>query len=108
MNSATSVVLRGVLGIPNEIAEKIVKSREEKRFDNQTDLITRVPEMVSFIGELGTSVTYTSSTLYYTIESKATYKESGSVRGVKAVVKVGSGEKGGYKVIQWVDALVGS
>jgi general secretion pathway protein K len=107
MNSATSVVLRGVLGIPNEIAQKIVKAREEKRFDNQADLITRVPEMVSFIGELGTMVTYTSSTLYYTIESKATYKEGGSVRGVKAVVKVGSGEKGGYKVIQWVDALIG-
>jgi len=108
INSATSVALRGILGIPNDVAQKIVKAREEKRFDSQTDLTTRVPEMVSFIGELGTVVTYTSSTLYYTIESKATYKEGGSVRGVKAIVKVGPGEKGGYKVIQWVDALVGS
>jgi general secretion pathway protein K len=108
INSATSVVLRAVLGIPNEVAEKIVKEREEKRFDGQTDLTTRVPEMASFIRELAAVVTYTSSTLYYTIESRATYKEGGSVRGVKTIVKVDPGEKAGYKVIQWTDALVGS
>jgi general secretion pathway protein K len=108
INSATSVALRGILGIPKEVAEKIVKAREEKKFETQTDLTLRVPEMVSFIGGLSTVVVYTSLTPYYTIESKATTKEGGSVRGVKAIVKVGSGEKGGYKVIQWVDALVGS
>jgi general secretion pathway protein K len=105
INSATAVALRGILGIPGEVAEKIVKAREEKKFDSQTDLTIRVPEMVSFIGGLATVVSYTSSTPYYTIESKATTKEGGSVRGVKAIIKVGSGEKGGYKVIQWVDAL---
>ena len=108
MNSATSVALRGILGIPNEVAQKIVKAREEKKFDGQADLTTRVPEMVSFIRELGAMITYTSVALYYTIESKATYKEGGSVRGVKTIVKVDSKEKGGYKVIQWVDSLVGS
>jgi general secretion pathway protein K len=108
VNSATSVALRAILGIPNDVAQKIVKAREEKRFDDQRDLITRVPEMVSFMGELGALMTYTSSSLYYTIESKAISKEGGSVRRVKTIVKVAPGEKGGYKVIQWVDALTGS
>jgi general secretion pathway protein K len=105
INSATSVVLRAILGIPSEVAEKIVKAREEKRFDGPTDLTTRVPEMVSFIGELGSIVTYASSSFYYTIESKATYKEGGSVRGVKTIVKVDPREENGYKIIQWTDAL---
>lgn len=105
MNSATAVALRGILGIPKEVAEKIVKEREEKKFDDLRDLTTRVPEVASFLGEPGTGITFTSETLYYTIESKATYKESGSVRRVKAIVKVDPREKGGYKVIQWRDVL---
>ena len=105
INSATYVVLRGILGIPSDVAQKIVKSREEKKFDSQTDLTTRVPEMVSFMGELSSVITYTSAALYYTIEARASSKEGGSVRGVKTIVKVDPKEKGGYKVIQWVDSL---
>jgi general secretion pathway protein K len=106
INSATLPVLRGVLGIPNEIARLIVKAREEKGFLYQQDLLQRVPELSPFAGEIGNLVTYQSMTTYYTIESRGKNKEGRSVRGLKVIVKIGGNEKGGYRVIQWLDALL--
>jgi general secretion pathway protein K len=106
INSATLPVLRVVLGIPKEIAQHLVKAREEKKFEHQQDLLQRVPELAPFMGELGRLVMYQSMIPYYTIESRGRSKEGTSRRGLKVIVKIDPMDKKGYKVIQWVDVLL--
>jgi general secretion pathway protein K len=111
INSAPPVVLKIVLAIPEDLLEKIVKAREEKLFDHQLDLLLRVPELKPFIEgdpERQSLILYgrTMLTPYYTIESRATFKEGASVRGLKAIVKIDPKEKEGYKILQWVDVLL--
>jgi hypothetical protein len=64
-----------------------------------------VPDLVPFFGEVGTLITYQSTTPYYTIESRAKNKEGGSIRGLKVIVKIDPNEKKNYKIIQWVDSI---
>jgi general secretion pathway protein K len=106
INSATAPVLRIALGIPNEVVQHIIKAREEKGFQDQPDLLQRVPEFSPFIGEVGNLIVFRSVTPYYTIESRAKNKEGGSVRGLKVIVKIDPKQKMGYKIIQWVDSLL--
>jgi general secretion pathway protein K len=106
INSASLPVLRTILGLPNEIARRIISAREEKAFQNQQDLLLRVPEFSSFIGDAMKLIVFQSMIPYYTIEAKAKNGEGKSVRGVKTIVKVDLKEKEGYKVIQWVDGLL--
>lgn len=106
INSAPQPVLKGVLGIPDEISRLIVKAREEKGFESQQDILQRVPELTNFYGEIGRLINFRALTPYYTIESKAKSKEGGSVRGLKVIIKVDPKEKGGHKIIQWLDSIV--
>jgi general secretion pathway protein K len=106
INSATPLVLSVVLGIPNEISQAILKAREEKGFENQQDLLQRVPELSPFIREIGGYIVFRSTIPYYTIESRARFKEGESVRGLKIVVKIDRREKAGHKIIQWLDRLI--
>jgi general secretion pathway protein K len=105
LNSASLPVLRMVLGLPLEVAQQIVKAREEKPFQHQQDLLQRVPELSTFMGQIGGLAVFRSTAAYYTIESSGKIKGRKSTRGVKAIVKIDPREKQGYKVIQWVDAL---
>jgi len=105
INSSAVPVLRVVLGLPADIAQQIVKAREEKNFQNQPDLLQRVPELSSFMGGIGNLIVFQSTIPYYTIESRAKNKEGRTIQAVKAVVKIDEKEKTGYKIIQWVDAL---
>lgn len=106
INSATPPVLRFALGIPSEIARGIIQAREEKVFENQQDLLQRVPELGPFLGEIGRFILFQSTNPFYTIEAQAQSKNGKSVRGLKAIVKIDPREKEGYKIIQWVDAFV--
>ena len=108
INSATPLVLSVVLGVPKEISQLIVKAREEKGFENQQDLLQRVPELSPFIREIGGFIVFRSATPYYSIESSAKFKEGESVRGLKVVVKIDPREKAGHKIIQWLDRLIES
>jgi general secretion pathway protein K len=74
INSATALVMNMVLGIPREVSQQMVKAREEKSFENQQDLLHRVPELAPFIGEIGKFIIYRSALPYYTIESRAKLK----------------------------------
>jgi general secretion pathway protein K len=105
VNSASLAVLRAVLGVPTEISQRMIKAREEKGFENQQDLLTRVPEASSFITKISGNIIYQSTLPFYTIESRAKSKEGKSFRGVKALIKIDGAEKKGYKIIQWVDTL---
>ena len=106
INSATPLILSIILGIPNEIAQLMVKAREEKAFEHSRDLLQRVPEISPFIREISRFILYRSLTPYYSIESRARVKEGESVRGLKTIVKIDPREKGGHKIIQWVDTLI--
>ena len=106
INSAAIPVLRVVLGLPAEVAQRIVKAREEKGFLNQLDLVQRVPEIQPFIAEAAKLMVFQSTVLFYSIESRGKGKVGGSVRGIKGIVKIDSKEKLGYKVIQWVDMVL--
>ena len=108
INSATPIVLSVVLGIPNEIAQVITKAREEKGFEHQQDLLQRVPELSPFMREIGRFILFRSITPYYTIESRPRFKEGESARGLKAIVKIDSRDKGGYKILLWVDSFIES
>jgi general secretion pathway protein K len=107
VNSASSIALRFVLGIPEEVSRSIVSAREEKGFESILDLRQRVPELnlLPDIGEIEKLMMTRSMTSYYTIESKAKNKEGGPSRGLKVIVKADPVEKKKYKIIQWVDAL---
>jgi general secretion pathway protein K len=108
INSASSVVLRFALGIPDKVARLIVKAREEKAFESLQDLRLRVPEYASLpsVGNVDQLIVTQSVTPYYTIESRAKNKAEGLVRGVKTIVKIDRMDKRGYKIIQWVDSLI--
>jgi general secretion pathway protein K len=111
INSASLAVLRALLGLPSEVGKAILKGREEKGFQNQQDLVQRVPELSPFIGEIAGRLIFSSAltpsaTVYYTIESRGRSKEGGAVRGLKTIVKIDRMDKRGYKIIQWVDALI--
>ena len=108
INSASSVVLRFALGIPDKVARLIVKAREEKAFESLQDLRLRVPELVSLpsIGDVEKLMVTQSITPYYTIDSRTKNKAEGSVRGVKVIVKIDRMDRKGYKIIQWVDTLI--
>ncbi len=105
INSATLPVLRFVWGIPGEVAKRIIKVREEKNFENQQDLLQRVPELIPFIQEMGRYILFRSPTSYYTVEAQAKGKERDSLRNLKAIIKIDSREKEGYKIVQWLDAF---
>ena len=107
INSASATVLRVALGIPNEVAQQIVKEREEKSYANQGELLLKVPELSAFMGTIGTRILFQSPNPYYTIESRAVNKGGGTGRGVKVIVKIEPREKKGYKIIQWVDFISG-
>jgi len=111
MNSASLPVLRAVLGLPSGVAKAILKAREERGFQNQQDLLQRVPELFPFIAEFTGRLVFSSTstpltTVYYTIESRGKSKDGGAVRGLKTIVKIDRMDKKGYKIIQWVDALI--
>ena len=106
INSASATTLRIVLGIPNEVAQHIVKARADKSYENQTDLLLRVPELSTILPATGGFILFQSLSPYYTIESRAKNREGGPVRGVKVIVKIDPQEKAGYKIIQWVDVIL--
>jgi general secretion pathway protein K len=111
INSASLQVLRAVLGIPSEAGKAILKAREEKGFENQQDLVQRVPELSPFIAEIAGRLVFSSALspstmVYYTVESRGKSKEGGAVRGLKTIVKIDRMDKRGYKIIQWVDVLI--
>jgi general secretion pathway protein K len=106
INSASLPVLRVVLGVPYDVCRLLVKAREEKAFENQVDLLQRAPELTPFMGEIGNLILFRAINPYYTIESKAKNKEGGAVRGLKTIIKVDPREKGGYKIIQWLDFFI--
>lgn len=106
INSATPLVMNMVLGIPREVSQQMVKAREEKSFENQQDLLNRVPELAPFIGEIGRFIVFRSALPYYTIESRAKLKDGPSMQGLKTIVKIDPREKEGYKIVQWVDRLM--
>lgn len=106
INSATPLVMNMVLGIPREVSQQMVKAREEKSFENQQDLLNRVPELAPFIGEIGRSIVFRSALPYYTIESRAKLKDGPSMQGLKTIVKIDPREKEGYKIVRWVDRLM--
>jgi len=108
INSASAIVLRFALGIPDKVSRQIVKAREEKAFESLLDLRQRVPEYASLpsVGDVEKLIVTQSMTPYYTIESRAKNKREGSIRGIKAIVKIDRMDKRGYKIIQWVDTLI--
>ncbi len=106
MNCATVPVLRVVLGIPKDLAQRILKAREEKGFQNQQDLLQRVPDLAPFMGEIAGLLAYQSTLPFYTIESRGKSKDQTSMRGLKVIVKIDPADKKGYKIIQWVDFLI--
>jgi general secretion pathway protein K len=105
INSASATTLRIVLGIPNEVAEHIVKARAEKNYENQADLLLRVPELSTMLPSAGGLILFQSLSPYYTIESRAKNREGGPARGLKVIVKIDPQEKARYKTIQWVDVI---
>ncbi len=111
INSASLPVLRAALGLPSEAAKAILRAREEKGFQNQQDLLQRVPELSAFIAEISGRLVFSSTltpltTVYYTIESRGKSKDGSAVRGLKTIVKIDRMDKKGYKIIQWVDSLI--
>jgi general secretion pathway protein K len=106
INSATPLVMNMVLGIPREVSQQMAKAREEKSFENQQELLNRVPELAPFIGEISRFIVYRSALPYYTIESRAKLKDGLSMQGLKTIVKIDPREKEGYKIVQWVDRLM--
>ena len=106
INSASLPVLRVVLNLPLEVCRQVIRAREEKGFENFPDLLQRVPELSPFSGEVQKSVLFGGVNPYYTIEARGRSKEGGAVRGIRAVVKIDSRDKDGYRIIRWLDSMI--
>jgi general secretion pathway protein K len=106
INSASLPVLRVVLNLPLEVCRQVIRARAEKGFENFLDLLQRVPELSSFSAEVQKLILFTTVTPYYTIEARGKAKEGGGVRGIRAVVKIDSKEKEGYRIIRWLDSMI--
>ena len=78
INSASATTLRIVLGIPNEVAQQIVNAREDKDYENPTELLRRVPELSTFMATAGGLIVFQSQSPYYTIESRAKNRDGGT------------------------------
>jgi general secretion pathway protein K len=105
LNAAGWPVLRCFLGLPGEVAEKVISVREEREFENLTDLTQRVPELQPFLKEIGRFISFRPLHPYYTIETRAWMKDNELGRSLKAIIKIDAREKNGYKVIQWIDHI---
>jgi len=103
INSATPFLLRYGLGIPEDISQLIYNARGEKPFENQADLLRRVPEINPLWQDISRFILFRTNIPYYTIEVKAKKKEGKLLRGVKTIVKIDPREEKGYKIIQWID-----
>ncbi len=69
-------------------------------------MMGRVPEMIPFLSEISRNIIYRSAASYYTVEAKARGTSEGGGRNIQAIVKIDSREKEGYKVVQWIDAVL--
>ncbi|MGC8810016.1 MAG: general secretion pathway protein GspK [bacterium] len=105
LNAAGWPVLRCFLGLPGEVADKVIVVREEREFENLTDLTQRVPEIQPFLKEIGRFISFRPLHPYYTVETRAWIREDELGRGLKAIIKIDVREKNGYKVIQWIDHI---
>ncbi len=105
LNAAGWAVLHCFLGWPGEVVRKIIAVRQEREFENLTDLAQRVPEIQPFIKESGRFISFRPWHPYYTIEARAWLREGEPGRGLKAVIKIDAREKKGFKVIQWIDHI---
>jgi general secretion pathway protein K len=111
LNAAPPEVLTALLGIPFQLAKAITDARGEGGFSSPNDLLQRVPEAGPFLDEVKAFVyfqpvsPFRSVASYYTITSWGKMKTGEARRGVECVVKVGRGEKGGYKLIAWKDVI---
>lgn len=105
LNAAAWPVLHCFLGLPGEVAHKLISAREEREFENLTDLLQRVPEIQPFLKEIGRFISFQPLHPYYTIEARAWMRENEPGRSLKAIIKIDGREKNGYKVIQWIDYI---
>lgn len=102
INHASPIVLKSLFGLPESLIQAILMLRKESEFRNQTELLQRIPDLSPFMGEIGRSVLYSSNFPYYTIESRAS-AGGNKIYAIKAVVKIDSREKSGYRIVQWID-----
>ena len=105
INSAPLEVILVLFGIPTDLAKRVVEVREERSFENPSDLSLRVPELVPFLPEVQASLGFSQTTPYYSIASLAKMKAGLSVRGLECVVKIDGQEKSGFKMVMWKDIL---
>lgn len=105
LNAAGWPVLHCFLGLPREVAGKLIATREEREFENLTDLLQRVPEIQPFLKEISGFITFRPWHPYYTIETRAWMREKELERSLQAIIKIDAREKNGYKVIQWIDYI---
>lgn len=105
INSAGFSVLHCFLGLSPAVARQVIKSREEREFENLPDLLQRVPEIGIFMPERGRFISFSPLHPFYTIESIARPKENAPGRGIKVIVKIDGREKKGLKIIQWIDQI---
>ncbi len=106
INVAPAEVLIVIFKIPFELAKRIVEAREEKVFANLADFQQRVPDMVPFIPQAQSLITFASSTPYYQITSLAKTKAGDTKRGIECIVKIDRREKSGFQVVMWKDILL--
>jgi general secretion pathway protein K len=105
INSTSLPVLRIVLGLPLEVCRLILKTREEKGFDNIEELKQRVPDVVPFLGDAGKYILFGGMNPFYTVEARGRSQGGNSIRSIRAIVKIDIRDKDGYKMIQWLDSL---
>jgi general secretion pathway protein K len=103
INTAPLEVIIALFGVSQEIAKKVVEAREGNRFTNLSDLRLRVPDLIPFLTEVQTSISFVSAAPYYNITSLGKLKTGESKRKLECVVKIDTKEKSGYRVVMWKD-----
>jgi general secretion pathway protein K len=105
LNAASQEVLMALLGIPSEMAKRVIEARGEKDFASVAELQLVVPEIAPHLQDAKGFFVVKSNMPYYTVTSWGKMKTGESKRGLECVLKVDSKEENGHKVLMWKDIL---
>ncbi|RPI99290.1 MAG: hypothetical protein EHM36_16225, partial [Deltaproteobacteria bacterium] len=105
INAASQEVLMALLGIPSELAKRVIEARGEKDFASVAELQLVVPEIAPYLLDSKGFLVVKLNMPYYTVTSWAKMTTGESKRGLECVLKIGNTEENGYKVLMWKDIL---
>jgi len=100
INSASKKMLLSLPRMTDTSAQEIIDHRKEKKFESITELIDIIdPDTYTALSHYITLKT----SPYYTVKSFGSMEGSKINRGIKALIRIDTTTKKGYRFVEWID-----